>query len=449
MFARELEMQEVIYALAIVVIAILASWLVHRLLRKLVRRLGSGLGSMLVEALRCPVFTGILLSGVYFAILFLPFQPSLGRGISRGLHAAFILLAAWGGVILLDSLYRWLKTEVAAKTRNPIDDWVVSILRVLTPLLAALIVILGILGLYDVEVGGARDWLIAHGSRIAIIVFLSLVALSVISRAITPAIRGFVFRGGTGQTEEENRKRVETLSNVMVTTAQVFIIVIAGFVILSELGIDIAPILAGAGVVGIAVGFGAQTLVKDILSGLFIIMENQYRVGDVVTVAGISGLVEQIDLRRTVLRDLDGIIHVVSNGDIRIASNFTKELSRVNLNISVGYKEDLDHVIAVINRVCAEIAADPVWEPLIMNTPQVLRVNNLGDSGIELKILGDTKPGKQWDVAGEIRKRIKKAFDEEGIEIPWPHTKVYFGNSLTLSGREQEGGGNVDKRGAE
>ncbi|MDD4931752.1 MAG: mechanosensitive ion channel family protein, partial [Candidatus Colwellbacteria bacterium] len=213
---------------------------------------------------------------------------------------------------------------------------------------------------------------------------------------------------------------------------------IAVFMILAELDINIAPILTGVGVAGIAIGFGAQTLVKDFVAGLFIIMENQYRVGDVVTIAGISGLVERIDLRRTVLRDLDGIQHIVSNGEIRVASNFTKEVSRVNLDISVSYGTDLDHAINVINRVCKEISADPKWSPFILKTPEVLRVNKLGDSGIDLKVLGETKPMRQWDVTGEIRKRIKKAFDEEGIEIPWPHTKIYFGNWPPLKNQNKD-----------
>ena len=131
------------------------------------------------------------------------------------------------------------------------------------------------------------------------------------------------------------------------------------------------------------------------------------------------------------LRDLDGIVHVVPNGEIRVASNFTKEWSRVNMNISVAYGEDLDHVISVINGVGKELAEDPEWSPVILTPPKVNRVDNLGDSGIELKILGETKPIHQWDVMGQLRLRLKKAFDKEGIEIPWPHTKVYFGNSLS------------------
>ena len=201
----------------------------------------------------------------------------------------------------------------------------------------------------------------------------------------------------------------------------------------------ITPILTATGVVGVALGFGAQSLVKDVLAGLFIIMENQYRKGDVVKIADVSGVVEDISLRRTILRDLDGINHIVPNGEIRVASNFTKQWSRANLNISVSYDTDLDKAMAVINRVGKELAEDPQWASAILTPPKAIRVDKLGDSGIEIKILGDTKPIRQWDVMGELRLRLKKEFDKEGIEIPWPHTKVYFGNTPpALSPKEPE-----------
>jgi moderate conductance mechanosensitive channel len=223
-------------------------------------------------------------------------------------------------------------------------------------------------------------------------------------------------------------KRSDTLISVIVTTLQIAIIFILFLMILSELGTNITAILTGAGVLGIAIGFGAQSLVKDVIAGLFIIMENQYRKGDVVKIAGTSGVVEEINLRRTILRDLDGIAHVIPNGEIRVASNFTKVWSRVNLNISVSYGTDLDKAMEVINEVGKELASDPKWAPDILTPPKVLRVDNLGSSGIDIKILGETKPIRQWDVMGELRLRLKRAFDREGIEIPWPHTKVYFGN---------------------
>jgi small conductance mechanosensitive channel len=161
--------------------------------------------------------------------------------------------------------------------------------------------------------------------------------------------------------------------------------------------------------------------VKDILAGLFILMENQYGKGDVVNLAGIGGLVEDVNLRRTLLRDLDGTVHSIPNGEVRVASNLTRDWSRVNINVSVAYGSDIDRVFAVINRVGEELAADANFGPLIVEAPKALRVDAFEDSGVAVKILGVTKPIKQWDVMGELRKRLHRAFEEEGIEIPYPH----------------------------
>ncbi len=278
---------------------------------------------------------------------------------------------------------------------------------------------------------GFTDWLLEHGTRILVIILISLIVYLIVRRLIPRAVKATVSRRMAGHPEEEIKKRSDTLSTVFVRTGVVVIILIALFMVLSEAGIDIMPALAGLGVVGLAVGLGAQSLIRDVIAGLFILMENHYGVGDWVNIAGIAGTVEEVGLRKTVLRDLDGTIHVVPNGEIRVSSNLTKEWARVNLNISVGYGEDLDRVFEVLNRVGREMAEDEYWGSLMINPPQVLRVDKLGDSGIEIKILGETKPVRQWEVMGELRRRIKKTFDEEGIEIPWPHTKVYFGNSPT------------------
>jgi small conductance mechanosensitive channel len=433
MLTHDVEMRDILIALAIALPTFLAAGLFYYSLRHLARRLAAKtrtvLDNMLVEALQWPILIGIVLSGIYFSVLYLPWKESSDFEIRRGFHVAFYVLAAYGGASLLDALFRWFKLEVASKTATALDDWIVGFLRIVTPILAAFLALLGCLGLFDVETKWVKDWLVKHGTRIGLILFISTVALFVLGIALPRAIKAFVAREAPGQPEEELQKRAQTLTRVLVATGQVFIILVAIFIILSEVGINIAPALAGVGVIGIAIGFGAQSLIKDIIAGLFIVMENQYRVGDVVNIADKEGLVVEINLRRTVLRDLDGIVHSVPNGEIRVASNLTKEWSRVNLNISVAYGTDLDRAIAVINRVCEEMAREPEWTHLILKTPQVLRVDNLGDSGIELKVLGDTKPIQQWAVMGEIRKRVKKAFDEEGIEIPWPHTKVYFGNT--------------------
>jgi len=273
------------------------------------------------------------------------------------------------------------------------------------------------------------EWLKSSGISILITIIIA-VALYFLLRHFVPLLtKRTMAQRIKGQPEEEIKKRANTLSSVLVNTGIVIIAIFAISTILPEFGVNIAAMLTGLGIVGIAIGFGAQSLIRDILSGIFILLEDQYRIGDWVKVAGIDGLVEEIHLRRTILRDFDGTVHSIPNSAIKIASNFTKEYARINMNISVAYGEDLDHVIQVINRVCKEMAEDPKWKVDFVSTPQVLRVDKLGDSGIDIKILGDTKPMRQWSAMGELRLRLKRTFDKEGIEIPWPHTKVYFGNS--------------------
>jgi small conductance mechanosensitive channel len=274
------------------------------------------------------------------------------------------------------------------------------------------------------------SWLITHGIPILIIMVVGAVLWFVLNRFLPRIVRRVVAQTGYKESKEELEKRTNTLLSIFKGMARVIIIIVVIIMVLDEVGVPIAPVLAGFGIVGVAVGFGAQYLIRDLIAGIFIILENQYRVGDVVKVADIVGLVENITLRKTVLRDLDGIVHHVPNGEIKTASNYTRHFSRVNLNISVGYGTDLDQAISVINRVGKELAEDEKWRKVIKSPPQALRVDNLGDSGIDIKILGDVKPMEQWAVMGELRLRLKKAFDAEGIEIPWPHTKVYFGNPL-------------------
>lgn len=259
--------------------------------------------------------------------------------------------------------------------------------------------------------------------RITLIVIITLIVQKIASRAVGKTLELATARH-KGEEKEEFEQRIDTLSSVFAATVGVVIWAIAAFIILSELNINIAPILTGAGIAGLAVGFGAQNLVRDIISGVFILLENQYSKGDVVKISDTAGLVEDINLRRTVLRDLDGIVHYIPNGEIKVASNFTQEYSKINLNIEVSYETNLDHATRVINEVGNKLAKDKKFGPMIKEAPSALRVDKLGESGIEIKIVGVTRPIKQWDVMGELRKRIKEAFDKEGIEIPYPHRVI-------------------------
>jgi moderate conductance mechanosensitive channel len=267
-------------------------------------------------------------------------------------------------------------------------------------------------------------WLLTHGIKIVVILIGSLILNRVIHRLIDKAVRLAVVPDGDAP-EDNEKKREDTLIQIFSTTAKIVLFLMAALMILHELGVMIGPILAGAGIVGLAFGFGGQYLIRDIISGLFIIIENQYRIGDVVRFDTVGGKVEAITLRMTTLRDLDGVVHHVPHGEIKTVSNLSKEFSRVNMNIGIAYHSDIDKVIEVINKTGQELAEDIVWKEAIITPPQFLRVDEFGDSAITIKITGDTKPHKQWEVSGEFRKRIKKAFDKEGIEIPFPQRVIH------------------------
>ena len=222
----------------------------------------------------------------------------------------------------------------------------------------------------------------------------------------------------------ELKKRMETLDTLASNTLQFFIVAIAGLMVLGELGLNIGPAIAGLGVVGIAVGFGAQSLVRDYLNGSLILVENQFAKGDVIRVAGVSGTVEDFNLRRTTLRDLDGVVHTVPNGEIRVASNLTRTWSRINQDVTVAYGTDIDKAIEVVDGVGREMAADPVWKRRVLEAPRVERVEALGDFGITLKILGSVRAADQWSAGGDFRKRLLDAFKTHGIEIPRPQRVV-------------------------
>ena len=273
------------------------------------------------------------------------------------------------------------------------------------------------------------DWFRASGIRVIVIVAIAVAVYLICRPIIRSIIKRMVSHRMAGEEETEIQQRTDTLSSVLVKIVGILILIVAVITILPEFGVNITTLIAFIGVGGLAIAFAAQSLIKDFIAGFFILLEDQYGIGDVVSIAGIAGVVEDITLRRTVLRDLDANVHSVPNGKVELSTNMTKKYSRVNLNVSVGYGENLKHVIDIINRICQEMAEDSQWKDDFITTPSVLRVDKLGDSGIDIKILGDTKPAKQWAIMGELRLRLKDTFDSEGIEIPWPHTKVYFGNA--------------------
>jgi small-conductance mechanosensitive channel len=262
-----------------------------------------------------------------------------------------------------------------------------------------------------------------------LIVVVGLVALRLASLFVHGVVKALLDREATEGTAQELsavelKKRMDTLETLVGNAIQFFIVVIAGLMLLGRLGLDIAPAVAGFGVLGIAIGFGAQTLVRDYLTGALILVENQYAKGDVVRIAGVSGTVEDFTLRRTTLRDLDGVVHTVPNGEVKVASNLTRVWSRINQDVTVAYGTDIDKAIAVVDELGREMASEPLWRRRILEAPRVERVEALGEFGITLKILGSVRASDQWAAAGEFRKRLLDALAANDIEIPRPQRVV-------------------------
>lgn len=268
-------------------------------------------------------------------------------------------------------------------------------------------------------------WTLSSGIKIVLIAAVAYI-LKIISKRFTQRIVKSAVASERLNNSEAEIKRMQTLSRVFSWTINVIIFVIAAMMIIQELGVKIGPILTGAGIVGVAIGFGAQYLVRDVITGFFIIFENQYRIGDVITVENLSGTVEDISLRITTLRDADGTVHYIPHGEIKKVSNLTRKFSKINLNIGISYDADLDKVSQVVDRVGNELAGDPDWKDSIDEAPHYLRVVSFEDSSVKINITGITKPGKQWAVTGELLKRIKSAFDKESIELPYPQKVVHI-----------------------
>jgi trehalose-phosphatase len=335
------------------------------------------------------------------------------------------LMRTLGRVPLLDVLRE--KEIAASRTLELVVDGVFIAAAAVTALWVLEADIGPVTGLAKAGGLAVVEWARTSGVRLLLILVFGWLVNRSLRALLAPLIRSAVTRGKLGVELDEANKRAAALSQVAGNAVRISLLAVVGFMALAELGVNIAPLLAGVSVVGIAVGFGAQNTVRDLIAGAFIIAEDQYRVGDVAAVGGKTGLVEGLTLRRTVLRDLDGTVHYIPNGEVSTASNYSKGFSRVNLDIGVGYREDVDRVIRVINRVGADLAQDSYYGPFITEPPRALRVNAFDDSAVTIKVLGVTKPIRQWEVAGEMRRRIKYAFDAAGIEIPFPHRTLYWG----------------------
>ena len=270
-------------------------------------------------------------------------------------------------------------------------------------------------------------WLTTSGIKI-IGILIGLMILSQMSKWIVGWMEKFVPEKDPLQAAEA-KKRAHTLGKILRHALLFTLSFVAILMILGELGIQVGPLLATAGIGALAIGFGAQSLVKDVINGFFIILENQYRIGDAIEVTGVSGLVESVSLRKTVLRDLEGKVHTIPNGEIKIVSNLSKEWSRSVLDVSISYHEDVDRVIDLLTQIGKELEAEEPFKSILLGPLQILGVERFGEMGLVIRMMVKTAPLKQWEVGRELRRKIKKRFDEKGIQTSLPHQVLFWGES--------------------
>jgi small conductance mechanosensitive channel len=354
---------------------------------------------------------------------------------------AGILAAMWVALWLASRAIRRWADQIEEKDKERVEEverWAKQLtqfvrrsIEVVAGVAALFIILrgLGVRGFPQLTWEQVGGWLAGPGLRILLVLGGAYVLSRVAGLLIGRLPMLIVPRGGLPSEVAEEEKRATTITRLLSMLATTVITVGALLIVLRELGVNITPILTGAGIVGLAVGFGAQNLVRDLITGFFLILENQVRVGDVAIINGKGGLVEEIRLRTVVLRGLDGTVHVIPNGTINEISNMTKDFSFALLDIGVAYKEDTDHVVDVLREVAAELRRDPNYAGKILDNLEILGVDAFADSAVMIKIRIKTVPIQQWSVAREMRRRIKKVFDHKGIEIPFPHMSVYFGEA--------------------
>lgn len=257
--------------------------------------------------------------------------------------------------------------------------------------------------------------------RLAVIVAIAYLVIRVLRAAVAKLETWLIHSTGHGESDPgASAKRIKTLSGVLWTIASGLLWFVVVLILLSQLGVNIGPILAGAGVVGLAAGFGAQHLVRDLVSGFFLLLENQIRIGDIAIVNGTGGVVESVTFRTVTLRDQAGVVHVFPNGTINTLANATKDWSAYVIDIAVAYKEDTDRVVEVMRRVADAMRQEAAYGRAMIEPIEVLGVDNFTDTAVIIKARFKTQPAEQYTIGREYRRRLKKAFDSEGIELAPP-----------------------------
>ncbi len=270
----------------------------------------------------------------------------------------------------------------------------------------------------------SRAGVLVIAAQLLLVVLAAAIALRFAHVTVNVALSRLFYRESTEGTAQElsasevERRRV-TLDALLYRTLRVIVLIIAFLMLLRVLNLDIGPAIAGLGIVGLAIGLGTQNLVRDYVAGAFVLIENQYSRGDVVTIAGVTGVVEDVSLRRTSLRDADGTLHTVPHGLIDVTSNLTRSWANINIDVPISYDEDLARVSEAIDQAGREFAADPAWKVSILEPPRVLRVEQLAEQGMMLKVVGSVAATQRFEAAGELRRRIVAEFDRQALILSW------------------------------
>jgi len=406
-----------VYPVLALLLALIVRFVFLRILRKWTEKTETGVDDRVVACLETLVTPVLLLSVLYYLVILLPLAPRVLQYVQNGILIAAICLLAFHSAKLILSVLRVFEDRSDATKRY------LQPLHTLAKVTFALLAIFLSIRIVDVNIYNQGGRIV----RIIGIVVGAYICLRIVHLAVAQMVH--LVEDKDAATMSETEKRARTLGKIINSAGFVLIIGIALMMVLSEFNMDIMPIITGAGIAGLAIGFGAQNLVRDVISGFFLILEDQIRVGDVAQINGTGGVVEAIKLRTTVLRDLQGTVHIFPNGEIKQVSNMTKEFSYAVIDVGVAYKESVDGVMEILKDIGEELREDPEFSILLMEPLEILGVDDFGDSQVTIKIRIKTLPLKQWMVGRELRRRIKNTFDVRGIEIPFPHRSIYFGEA--------------------
>jgi moderate conductance mechanosensitive channel len=408
------EARYVVYPIVAALVGTILRFILRRYLHQWAAKTDNKFDDQIVAYLNNIITPLLLLSILYWLVGFLPVPAKIVGNVQKSLLVIAILLTAFYSAKLVSTIL------VLIGDRKNNRQTLLKPFRTLSNVVFFLIAVALSLRILKIDLSNEGVLLV----RIVGII----VGAYVIAKIVGIAVAQFehIVEGSSNRIGTEAQKRARTIGKIISNAALVFILGVATMMVLSEFGINIAPIITGAGIVGLAVGFGAQNLVRDVISGFFLILEDQIRVGDVAKINGVGGMVESIRLRTTTLRDAEGVVHIFPNGGITAVSNMTKEYSYSVIDVGVAYKENVDRVMESLESIGAEFAKDPNFAPMLLGQLEILGVDSLAESQVVIKIRIKTLPLKQWTVGRELRRRIKNTFDALNIEIPFPHLSVFI-----------------------